>query len=91
MHQSWKINNTIQTYASYVQMTRLMTTTIIIIIITTKESNGVFICVSKSSIHTNNKQNANNAHKYDCSSPKTKKNNEQYQKKVKKKEEVNVT
>ena len=33
MHQSWKINSTIQTYTSYVQMTRLMKTTTIIIII----------------------------------------------------------
>jgi hypothetical protein len=42
MHQSWKINSTIQTYTSYVQMTRLMKTTtiIIIIIIPTEKKKG---------------------------------------------------
>jgi hypothetical protein len=43
----------------------------------------MFICVSKSSTHIN-KENANNAHKYDCSSPR---NKQQQQKKVKKKRE----
>lgn len=72
MHQSWKINSTIQTYTSYVQMTRLMTTIIIIIITTKKKGNNemksVTVCLKVQ--HTKMKKNANNAHKYDCSSPK---------------------
>jgi len=78
MHQSWKINSTIQTYTSYVQMTRLIKTT------TRKRENNemkcLSVCLKVQYTQTNKeKKNANNAHKYDCSSPK----NEQQQEKKK--------
>jgi hypothetical protein len=51
----------------------------------------MFICVSKSSTHTNRGKNANNAHKYDCSSPKKEKKEQTTTKKKKVKKWVNVT